>query len=129
MLGACSTGPEFDVVGVWELETVATNGVFIPMPESVTSGEIPTPALVIGEDERLSFSGICNTMGGEAEYGDRLRTEDLFQSIVGCMPDDDQGFEDLIFDVVNQQPRIEFGTEQAMQLQGEITTLTFRRQP
>ena len=129
LLGACSPEPEGDVVGVWVLETVAVNGVFVALPESVLSGEQSVPELEIQADGTFGLSGICNSLDGEGTFGNRFLSGDVVSTTAGCLPAGDGEFEKLVFDVIYEQPRIEFGTEQAMQLQGDTTTLTFRRQP
>lgn len=126
---ACASSPEGDVVGTWVLESVAVDGVFVAMPDAVLSGAESAPVLEIRNDDSFSLSGFCNTLAGDGTYGSRFKTENALASIARCLDEDLATFEDRLFGVISSQPKIEFGTEQAMQLQGDTATLTFRRSP
>lgn len=129
LLSACSPEPEGDVVGIWELESVAVSGVFVAMPDALLSGERAVPELEIRDDGVFSMSGPCNTYSGDGTYGSRFLPRNAAATQAGCLTEDLTEFEDQLFAVISDEPLIEFGTGQAMQLQGNTTTLTFRRQP
>lgn len=129
VLSACSPEPEGDVVGIWQLESVAVNGVLVSMPEGILNGERAVPELEIRDDGVFSLSGPCNTYSGDGTYGSRFLPQNAVATVAGCPTEDLTGFEDQLFAVISEEPLIEFGTGRAMQLQGDSVTLTFRRQP
>lgn len=130
---ACSGTDSAQIDGLWLLDSVAVDGVFLDLdPDLSARNDQGVPAwFTFTEDGRFEGNGPCNAISGDFEFdGTRLTTSDAFHTLAGCLSEGDSidRFEALVFDSLAGAD-VHLSSDIRMQWQTDHVTLTFRRQP
>ncbi len=131
-VGACGATDLAQIEGLWLLDSVAVEGVFLDFgPDLSARNDLGVPAwFAFTEGGRFEGNGPCNAVSGDFEFdGTRLTTFDAFHTLAGCLSEGDSinRFEALVFDSLAGAD-VHFSTNERMQWQTDHVTLTFRRQ-
>ncbi len=127
---ACSGNDSARIEGVWLLDSVAVDGVFLDLePELSARNELGVPAWVaFGAQAGLSGAGPCNDFSGQYVFdGTHLASSDVYSELQGCTGDS-RALEELVVDLLASAD-VHFSSDVRMQWQGENAIVTFRRQP
>lgn len=129
---ACGGADSAQIEGLWLLDSVAVDGVFLDLGPDLSARNVLGVAawFAFTEDGRFEGNGPCNAISGDFEFdGTRLTTSDAFHTLSGCLSDGDSidRFEARVFDSLLGAD-VYFSTDARMQWQADNVTLTFRRQ-
>ena len=136
VLSACSGVDSGQIEGLWLLDSVAVDGVFLDLQPGLSSqNELGVPAwFAFDRSGTFEGAGPCNDISGSYDFdGTTVVGIDAVQSASACSTlevpvEEFMSLENLVFNALSGVD-VHFSSDIRMQWQGENAIVTFRRQP